>query len=386
MTRASAAPRRCSSTIGASTALPIKVVRIFNTYGPRTHPNDGRVVSSFIVQALRNQDITIFGDGEQTRSFCYVDDLIRGLIAMMETGPEVIGPDQSRQSYRVHHSRARRADPRVDRLRSKIVHRPLPQDDPQQRRPDISEAKGCLAGAPPLAREGLTKTIPYFETAGRPEAIVSARRIALYVIGACSFSSPGGAGYVGAHACKALASAGYTPVVFDNLSTGHESFVRWGPFVPGRHQRYATLRDAIRAHQVEAVLHFAASAYVGESVADPQKYYENNVGGTLSLLRAMLEAGCRSARVLQLLRHLWRAERNSHCARDAANSRSTPMAPPKRWSSASFATMHAPTRFSAIALRYFNASGADPEGTRRAARSRDPSHPKGDDGDPGSHP
>ena len=72
--------------------LPIKVARIFNTYGPRTHPNDGRVVSSFIVQALRNQDITLFGDGEQTRSFCYVDDLIRGLLALMETKPQIVGP------------------------------------------------------------------------------------------------------------------------------------------------------------------------------------------------------------------------------------------------------------------------------------------------------
>ena len=110
--------KRCAETLffdyWRQHRLPIKVVRIFNTYGPRTHPNDGRVVSSFIVQALRNQDITIFGEGQQTRSFCYVDDLIRGLIAMMETGPEVIGPDQSRQSHRVHHSRACRVDPRAD--------------------------------------------------------------------------------------------------------------------------------------------------------------------------------------------------------------------------------------------------------------------------------
>ena len=112
--------KRCAETLffdyWRQHRLPIKVVRIFNTYGPRTHPNDGRVVSSFIVQALRNQDITIFGDGEQTRSFCYVDDLIRGLIAMMETGPEVIGPINLGNPDRVHHSRACRADPRVDRL------------------------------------------------------------------------------------------------------------------------------------------------------------------------------------------------------------------------------------------------------------------------------
>ena len=95
----------------------------------------------------------------------------------------------------------------------------------------------------------------------------------------------GGAGYVGAHTCKALRRAGFTPVVFDNLSTGHKSFVRWGPFVPGDIRDTDAVRHTIRAYQIEAVLHFAASAYVGESVADPQKYYENNVAGSLSLLR-----------------------------------------------------------------------------------------------------
>ena len=99
----------------------------------------------------------------------------------------------------------------------------------------------------------------------------------------------GGAGYVGAHACKALARAGYKPIVYDNLSTGHESFVRWGPLVKADIRDYATLRDAILLHEVTSVLHFAACAYVGESVINPQKYYDNNVAGTLSLLRAMLD-------------------------------------------------------------------------------------------------
>ena len=99
----------------------------------------------------------------------------------------------------------------------------------------------------------------------------------------------GGAGYVGAHACKALARAGYIPVTYDNLSTGHESFVRWGPLVKGDIRDYATLRDAIIEHEVTSALHFAACAYVGKSVINPQKYYDNNVVGTLSLLRAMLD-------------------------------------------------------------------------------------------------
>ena len=130
----------------------------------------------------------------------------------------------------------------------------------------------------------------------------------------------GGAGYVGAHTCKALRRAGFTPVVLDNLSTGHKSFVRWGPFVPGDIRDTDAVRHTIRAYQVEAVLHFAASAYVGELVTDPQKYYENNVAGSLSLLNAMLEAGCRKRCLLELLRDLWRTGRNSHQRDDAAKS------------------------------------------------------------------
>ena len=103
----------------------------------------------------------------------------------------------------------------------------------------------------------------------------------------------GGAGYVGAHCCKALRTAGYLPVVVDNLSTGHENFVRWGPLVRADIRDTTALVDVFHTHDVSAVLHFAASAYVGESVVDPQKYYENNVTGALSLLRAMRESGCR---------------------------------------------------------------------------------------------
>ena len=132
------------------------MVRIFNTYGPRTHPNDGRVVSSFIVQALRNQDITIFGEGQQTRSFCYVDDLIRGLIAMMETGPEVIGPINLGNPDEFTIRELAELILELTGSRSKIVHRPLPQDDPQKRRPDISEAERVLDWRPTISlSEGL---------------------------------------------------------------------------------------------------------------------------------------------------------------------------------------------------------------------------------------
>ncbi len=107
-TKASAAPRRCSSTTTASTSCDIKVARIFNTYGPRMHPNDGRVVSNFIVQALQGEPITIYGDGSQTRSFCYVDDLIDGFIRLMDIARRLHRPGQPRQPGRVHHPRAGR--------------------------------------------------------------------------------------------------------------------------------------------------------------------------------------------------------------------------------------------------------------------------------------
>ena len=144
--------KRCAETLffdyWRQHKLPIKVVRIFNTYGPRTHPNDGRVVSTFIVQALRNQDITVFGDGEQTRSFCYVDDLIDGLIKMMATPPDVVGPINLGNPGEFTMRELAELILELTGSRSKIVYRPLPEDDPRQRRPDISEAERVLALAP----------------------------------------------------------------------------------------------------------------------------------------------------------------------------------------------------------------------------------------------
>jgi UDP-glucuronate decarboxylase len=144
--------------------LRIKVVRIFNTYGPRMHPNDGRVVSNFIVQALRGEDITLFGDGSQTRAFCYVDDLIEGFLRMMATGEEVTGPINLGNPHEIP---VRALAERVIALtgsRSRIVYRPLPQDDPTQRCPDITRARAVLGWEPSIALdEGLSRTIAYFE-------------------------------------------------------------------------------------------------------------------------------------------------------------------------------------------------------------------------------
>jgi UDP-glucuronate decarboxylase len=142
----------------------IKVVRIFNTYGPRMHPNDGRVVSNFIVQALTGQDITLYGDGNQTRSFCFVDDLIEGLLRMMATGNEVTGPVNIGNPHEVSVRALAEQVIAITGSRSRIVHKPLPQDDPLQRCPDISRARALLGWEPlvPLA-EGLGRTIAYFE-------------------------------------------------------------------------------------------------------------------------------------------------------------------------------------------------------------------------------
>jgi UDP-glucuronate decarboxylase len=160
--------KRCAETLffdyRRQHKLRIKVARIFNTYGPRMHPNDGRVVSNFIVQALRNKNITVYGDGAQTRSFCYVDDLVNGLIWLMETGDDVIGPVNLGNPGEFTIRQLAELIIEFTGSASKIVHRPLPTDDPKQRQPDISKAQELLDWRPivPL-RDGLAKTIAYFD-------------------------------------------------------------------------------------------------------------------------------------------------------------------------------------------------------------------------------
>ncbi len=160
--------KRCAETLffdyWRQHRLQIKVARIFNTYGPRMHPNDGRVVSNFIVQALKGQPITLFGDGEQTRSFCYVDDLVGGLIALMNTPPEVTGPVNLGNPGEFTMRQLAELVIELTGSKSPIEHRPLPVDDPRQRQPDISLAKQHLGWAPTTdLRAGLGKAIAYFD-------------------------------------------------------------------------------------------------------------------------------------------------------------------------------------------------------------------------------
>lgn len=140
-----------------------RIVRIFNTYGPRMRPKDGRVVSNFIVQALQGKPLTVYGEGQQTRSFCYVDDLIDGFVRSMKTPDEFTGPVNLGNPGEFTILKLAQAVIRMTGSRSKIVHRPLPQDDPMQRRPDIALAKAALGWEPTTRlEEGLTKTIAYF--------------------------------------------------------------------------------------------------------------------------------------------------------------------------------------------------------------------------------
>jgi UDP-glucuronate decarboxylase len=160
--------KRCAETLffdyWRQHQLRIKVARIFNTYGPRMHPNDGRVVSNFIVQALLGRDITVFGDGLQTRSFCYVDDLIDGLVRLMNTADNVTGPINIGNPKEFTMLELASLVIELTGSRSRVVHRPRPQDDPQQRRPDISKADDELAWTPQVPlRDGLIRTIKYFD-------------------------------------------------------------------------------------------------------------------------------------------------------------------------------------------------------------------------------
>jgi UDP-glucuronate decarboxylase len=160
--------KRCAETLffdyRRQFGLPIKVARIFNTYGPRMHPQDGRVVSNFIVQALRKDPITIYGDGSQTRSFCYVDDLIEGLIRLMNSGPHFTGPVNLGNPVEFRILELAELILKMTGSSSKLVFKPLPQDDPKQRRPDISLAQQELSWTPSVSlEEGLDKTIDYFK-------------------------------------------------------------------------------------------------------------------------------------------------------------------------------------------------------------------------------
>jgi UDP-glucuronate decarboxylase len=161
--------KRCAETLffdyHRQFNLSIKVARIFNTYGPRMHPNDGRVVSNFIMQALRGEPITVYGEGQQTRSFCYVDDLVDGLMRLMASPPEVTGPINLGNPGEFTILELAEKVIRLTGSSSRIVYRPLPQDDPRQRRPDIAKAGALLGWQPTVSLEdGLVPTIAYFRS------------------------------------------------------------------------------------------------------------------------------------------------------------------------------------------------------------------------------
>ncbi|MBF0371903.1 MAG: SDR family oxidoreductase [Alphaproteobacteria bacterium] len=161
--------KRCAETLffdyHRQHRLRIKVARLFNTYGPRMHPGDGRVVSNFIVQALRGEDITVYGEGTQTRSFCYVDDMIEGFLRLMNSPDEVTGPINLGNPGEFTIRELAEKVIGLTGSKSKIVNKPLPADDPRQRQPDIGRARALLDWQPTIQlEEGLNRTIPYFDT------------------------------------------------------------------------------------------------------------------------------------------------------------------------------------------------------------------------------
>ena len=161
--------KRCAETLffdyQRQHKLDIKVVRIFNTYGPNMHPNDGRVVSNFIMQALQNQDITVYGDGHQTRSFCYIDDLVNGMIKMMTSSTKVIGPINLGNPVEYKIVDLAKIIIELTKSKSKVIKKDLPVDDPMRRKPDISMAKDLIDWEPTTdLRDGLEQTIDYFQS------------------------------------------------------------------------------------------------------------------------------------------------------------------------------------------------------------------------------
>lgn len=160
--------KRCAETLFfdyyRQLRIKIKVIRIFNTYGPKMQPDDGRVVSNFIVQSLKNKDITIYGDGSQTRSFCYVDDLVEGIIKMMNSRDDFVGPVNLGNPTEYSILELAKKIIKLTNSKSKIIYKPLPEDDPKQRKPDITKAKKILKWKPNLElKEGLKKTIIWFK-------------------------------------------------------------------------------------------------------------------------------------------------------------------------------------------------------------------------------
>ncbi len=160
--------KRCAETLffdyHRQHRVGIKVARIFNTYGPRMHPNDGRVVSNFILQALQNEDITLYGDGNQTRAFCFVDDLVEGFVRLMATGPDITGPINIGNPHEIPVRELAERIIHITGASSRIVHRPLPEDDPLQRCPDITMAQNLLGWQPTVELDaGLAKTVDYFK-------------------------------------------------------------------------------------------------------------------------------------------------------------------------------------------------------------------------------
>ena len=348
--------KRCAETLffdyRRQHKLPIKVARIFNTYGPRMLPDDGRVVSNFIVQALAGRNITIFGDGEQTRSFCYVDDLVEGLIRLMDSADDFTGPCNLGNPGEFTIRELAEMVVAMTGSDSQLVSEPLPEDGPHP----------TPAGYRPGA--GTTGLEAYGVVTRRPgphhRILPLHRWVALAPPMNKIILVTGGAGYIGSHACKQLAKAGYEPITYDNLDRGHRELVKWGPLEEGDILDQAFLTEVCKHYKPAAVMHFAALCYVGESMAKPDLYQRVNVEGSMSLLNAMTLAGVNKMIF------------SSTCAtygepQEVPITEAHPQHPVNPYGETKLEMERAITQWAessdseAVLFRYFNAAGADPD-------------------------
>jgi UDP-glucose 4-epimerase len=260
--------------LGAATGI----ARIFNTYGPRMRLDDGRVVPAFVSQALRGEPITVFGDGRQTRSFCYVDDTVDGLWRLSRS--EFADPVNIGNPHELTILEFAQAVQRIVGSRCPIEHRPLPEDDPRVRRPDIERARGHWGGSPGPTSRTACGAPPSGSAGGSARAEMARRALVT-----------GGAGFIGSHVADLFLRAGWEVAVLDDLSRGRRENVPAGARFYPCDVRSAAAAEALDRERPQLLCHHAAQIDVRRSMADPRHDADVNVGGLLNLLQAAVKAG-----------------------------------------------------------------------------------------------
>ena len=366
--------------------LETRIVRIFNTYGPRMRLNDGRVLPAFIGQALRGEDLTIFGDGSQTRSFCYVDDLIEGIYRLLMS--DHAEPVNIGNPHEITISDFAEEIIKLTGTTQKVVYQPLPVNDPMQRQPDISKAKSLLDWEPKVMRaEGLEKTYAWFKNL--PEENCTEKNI--------ETSKPtkesnqtmnqilitGGLGYIGSHTVVEMIAAGYEPVVIDNLSESPIEVKGRIEKIVGREITFRQVELCDRAAvdavfeefpDISGVIHFAAFLLVNESVEAPLKYYHNNLLSTVNLLQSMEAHGIRNI-VFSSSCTVYGTPENPHVDENApVQPAESPYGNTKKMGEEILRDTAATGTVDVLSLRYFNPIGAHPTSIIGEFQDGEPHH------------